>query len=67
MFCNKEVIPFFYCRFNGQPVPGSPFSCKVSPGNTQPRIPVSGNGIELAAVGHSAEVKIEGVTGMFFF
>lgn len=47
-------------RFNGQAVPGSPFSCKVSPGNTQPRVPVSGNGIELAAVGHSAEVKIEG-------
>ncbi|KAG5896802.1 hypothetical protein JTB14_032047 [Gonioctena quinquepunctata] len=49
-------------RFNGQPVPGSPFSCKVSPGNTQPRVPVSGNGIELSAVGHPAEIKIEGVT-----
>lgn len=49
-------------RFNGQPVPGSPFSCKVSPGNAQPRIPVSGNGIELASVGQAAEVKIEGVT-----
>ncbi|KYB28607.1 Filamin-A-like Protein [Tribolium castaneum] len=48
-------------RFNGQPVPGSPFSCKVSPGNTQPRVPVSGSGIELAAVGHTAEIKIEGV------
>uniref|UniRef100_A0A6P7EZ55 Filamin-A-like n=1 Tax=Diabrotica virgifera virgifera TaxID=50390 RepID=A0A6P7EZ55_DIAVI len=50
-------------RFNGQPVPGSPFNCKVSPGNTQPRVPVSGSGIELAAVGHPAEIKIEGVTG----
>ncbi|XP_049822488.1 filamin-C isoform X2 [Aethina tumida] len=50
-------------RFNGQPVPGSPFNCKVSPGNTQPRVPVSGSGIELAAVGHNAEIKIEGVTG----
>ncbi|VEN33553.1 unnamed protein product [Callosobruchus maculatus] len=49
-------------RFNGQPVPGSPFSCKVSPGNTQPRVPVSGNGIELVAVGQNAEIKIEGVT-----
>ncbi|KAF5295411.1 hypothetical protein FQA39_LY13072 [Lamprigera yunnana] len=49
-------------RFNGQPVPGSPFSCKVSPGNMQARIPVSGTGIELAAVGHVAEVKLEGVT-----
>ncbi|KAF5298465.1 hypothetical protein FQR65_LT01244 [Abscondita terminalis] len=49
-------------RFNGQPVPGSPFSCKVSPGNTQARIPVSGSGIELAAVGHVAEIKLEGVT-----
>ncbi|XP_068905096.1 filamin-A isoform X2 [Tenebrio molitor] len=49
-------------RFNGQAVPGSPFSCKVSPGNTQPRVPVSGSGIELAAVGHPAEIKIEGVT-----
>nr|XP_022900864.1 filamin-B [Onthophagus taurus] len=46
-------------RFNGQAVPGSPFSCKVSPGNTQPRVPVSGTGIELAAVGHPAEIKIE--------
>lgn len=44
-------------------MPGSPFSCKVSPGNTQPRVPVSGSGIELAAVGHPAEIKIEGVTG----
>nr|XP_023019236.1 filamin-C isoform X2 [Leptinotarsa decemlineata] len=49
-------------RFNGQPVPGSPFNCKVNPGNTQPRVPVSGNGIELSAVGHPAEIKIEGVT-----
>ncbi|CAG9825270.1 unnamed protein product [Phaedon cochleariae] len=49
-------------RFNGQPVPGSPFNCKVSPGNTQPRVPVSGNGIELSPVGHPAEIKIEGVT-----
>ncbi|XP_066251149.1 filamin-A isoform X1 [Euwallacea similis] len=50
-------------RFNGQPVPGSPFSCKVSPGNVQPRVPVSGSGIELASVNVPAEVKIEGVTG----
>ncbi|CAH0557049.1 unnamed protein product [Brassicogethes aeneus] len=50
-------------RFNGQPVPGSPFNCKVSSGNTQPRVPVSGSGIELAAVGHAAEIKIDGVTG----
>lgn len=46
-------------RFNGQPVPGSPFNCKVVAGNTQPRVPVSGNGIELAAVGHPAEIKID--------
>ncbi|KRT84610.1 hypothetical protein AMK59_1466 [Oryctes borbonicus] len=51
-------------RFNGQAVPGSPFSCKVAPGNVQPRIPVSGSGIELAAVGHSADIKIEGTSGM---
>lgn len=50
-------------RFNGQAVPGSPFSCKVSPGNTQPRLPISGTGIELAAVGLPAEIKLEGVTG----
>lgn len=50
-------------RFNGQAVPGSPFNCKVSPGNTQPRLPVSGNGIELAAVGAPAEIKLEGVVG----
>ncbi|KAB0797522.1 hypothetical protein PPYR_08515 [Photinus pyralis] len=50
-------------RFNGQPVPGSPFSCKVIPGNTQARIPVSGAGIELAAVGQVAEVKLEGIIG----
>ncbi|KAJ8980083.1 hypothetical protein NQ317_009439 [Molorchus minor] len=50
-------------RFNGQPVPGSPFSCKISPGNTQPRVPVSGTGVELSAVGHPAEIKIEGVSG----
>lgn len=50
-------------RFNGQAVPGSPFACKVSSGNTQPRLPVSGNGIELAAVGMAAEIKLEGVTG----
>ncbi|KAK4880796.1 hypothetical protein RN001_008942 [Aquatica leii] len=49
-------------RFNGQPVPGSPFSCKVSPGNTQARIPVSGSGVELAALGHIAEIKLEGLT-----
>ncbi|XP_050306612.1 filamin-A isoform X2 [Anthonomus grandis grandis] len=49
-------------RFNGQPVPGSPFSCKVSPGNIQPRLPVSGSGVELAAVDTPAEIKIEGVT-----
>lgn len=48
-------------------MPGSPFSCKVSPGNTQPRIPVTGSGIELAAVGHPAEIKIEGVTGKMIF
>lgn len=35
----------------------------MSPGNTQPRVPVSGNGIELVAVGHNAEIKIEGCTG----
>lgn len=52
-------------RFNGQPVPGSPFSCKVSPGNTQPRVPVSGSGIELSPVGLPAEIKIEGVTGIY--
>ncbi|XP_076270429.1 filamin-type immunoglobulin domains fbug isoform X3 [Rhynchophorus ferrugineus] len=50
-------------RFNGQPVPGSPFNCKVSPGNIQPRVPVSGSGIELASVDAPAEIKIEGVTG----
>lgn len=50
-------------RFNGQPVPGSPFSCKVSPGNIQPRVPVSGSGIELASVSVPAEIQIEGVTG----
>lgn len=44
-------------------MPGSPFSCKVNPGNTQPRIPVSGSGIELTAVGLPAEIKIDGVTG----
>lgn len=54
-------VPLF--RFNGQAVPGSPFSCKVSPGNTQPRVPVSGSGIELAAVGVAAEIKIEGISG----
>lgn len=43
-------------------MPGSPFSCKVNPGNTQPRVPVSGSGIELTAVGISAEIKIDGVT-----
>ncbi|XP_044751932.1 filamin-C isoform X2 [Coccinella septempunctata] len=51
-------------RFNGHPVPGSPFNCKVLPGNTQPRIPVSGSGIEMAAVGHTAEIRIEGITGV---
>lgn len=56
-----------YVRFNGQAVPGSPFSCKVSPGNTQPRVPVTGSGVELAAVGHPAEIKIEGVTGKTIF
>lgn len=50
-------------RFNGQAVPGSPFACKVSPGNTQPRLPVSGNGVELAAVGAPAEIKLEGLAG----
>ncbi|XP_025831707.1 filamin-A isoform X1 [Agrilus planipennis] len=50
-------------RFNGQPVPGSPFSCKVHPGNTQLRIPVSGSGIELAAVGHQAEIRMDGISG----
>ncbi|KAL1490329.1 hypothetical protein ABEB36_013043 [Hypothenemus hampei] len=50
-------------RFNGQPVPGSPFSCKVSPGNVQPRVPVSGSGIELASVNAPADIKIEGVSG----
>lgn len=50
-------------RFNGQAVPGSPFACKVSPGNTQPRLPISGTGIELAAVGVPAVIKLEGVTG----
>lgn len=45
-------------------MPGSPFSCKVSPGNIQPRVPVSGSGIELAAVNVPAEIKIEGVTGL---
>lgn len=50
-------------RFNGQAVPGSPFTCKVSPGNVQPRLPISGTGIELAAVGIAAEIKLEG-TGM---
>ncbi|XP_060517037.1 filamin-C [Cylas formicarius] len=49
-------------RFNGQPVPGSPFSCKVNPGNIQPRVPVSGSGVQLASVDAPAEVKIEGVT-----
>lgn len=50
-------------RFNGQAVPGSPFSCKVSPGNTQPRVPISGSGIELAAVGHPADIKIDVSSG----
>lgn len=57
---------FLLFRFNGQAVPGSPFSCKVSPGNTQPRVPVSGSGIELAAVGVPAEIKIEGISGKNF-
>lgn len=52
-------------RFNGQPVPGSPFSCKVNPGNTQPKIPVSGSGIELSPVGFPAEIKIDGLSGIF--
>lgn len=51
-------------RFNGQAVPGSPFACKVNPGNIQPRLPVSGNGIELASVGIPAEIKLDGVAGM---
>lgn len=48
-------------------MPGSPFSCKVSPGNTQPRVPVSGSGIELSPVGLPAEIKIEGVTGKILY
>lgn len=32
------------------------------PGNTQPRIPISGSGIELASVGNPAEIKIEQLT-----
>lgn len=38
----------------------------MSPGNVQPRVPVSGSGIELASVNAPAEIKIEGVlTGLF--
>ncbi|XP_048520685.1 filamin-A [Dendroctonus ponderosae] len=59
----EAAIHTLSVRFNGQPVPGSPFSCKVQPGNIQPRVPVSGSGIELASVSVPAEIQIEGVTG----
>lgn len=50
-------------RFNGLAVPGSPFSCIVSPALGPGTATVTGPGVKLAALGEEARILLDGFTG----
>lgn len=52
-------------KFNGLPVPGSPFSCNISPAPmSQLKTAVSGDGIKQASVRADNAFEIDGVDGL---
>ncbi|KAG8281178.1 hypothetical protein J6590_063971 [Homalodisca vitripennis] len=57
-FKPREAAPHsLSVRFNGEPIPGSPFTCRVlEPG----QVTVSGSGVKMTSAGHPALVHVEG-------
>lgn len=52
-------------RFNGHPVPGSPFSCVISPAPTSPlKATVTGEALKQAAIRSDNRIVLEGFDGV---